>query len=68
MVFMFPLKNSARKGLIFHSSCCTHDISTRDPSHKFQNTVDKYPTMHHFVQCIVGHGAGAFLGFAKQLY
>ena len=45
--------------IIFHSSCCIHDISTRDPSHKSQNTVDKYPTMHHFVWCIVGHETGA---------
>ena len=45
--------------LIFNSSCCIHDISTRDPSHNSQNTEDKYPTMHHFVWCIMGHENGA---------
>ena len=45
--------------LIFHTSCCIHDISTRGPSHKSQHTVDKSPTMHHFVCCIVGHETGA---------
>ena len=42
--------------LIFHCSYCIHHISIRDPSHKSQNTVNKYPTMHHFVWCILGHG------------
>ena len=45
--------------LIFHSSCCIHDISTRGSSHDSQNTVDKYPTMHQFVWCIAGHKTGA---------
>ena len=34
-------------------------IFNKRPISQSQNTVDEYPTMHHFVWCIVGHGTGA---------